>query len=145
MYPIWTGTFNIYPKIVSAESGAELNSIVFRGEEPLFDVDRVAISSLENQYAALIARRIGGVIVKNVVAERIRKENPLLGDLALLAMYASDRADLRQWSTLPKVFKVYRASLPAGEYKLKINGDEKSSRLVVKPGGKVFVLNRNFH
>ncbi len=145
MYPIWSSVFNVNPELGPLNSNQPLNSVHFKGQETLFDVDRVAIASLEDKYLSLVARRIGGAIVKEVVADRIRKENRLLGDIALLAMYASDRADLRQWSTLPKTFKIYRASVPPGDYQLKIDGEEKSSRLIVKPGGKVFVSHRTFN
>lgn len=144
MYPIYSTVFNIRPQIYSASGTNESQLGSFRGQEILFDVDRVAVASLEDQYASLVARRIGGIIVKNIVAERLRKENQLLGDLALLAMYASDRADLRQWSTLPKAFRVYRLTVPAGEYQLRIDGETKKDHLVVKPGAKVFVSHRTF-
>lgn len=145
MYPIWSSVFNINPQIMPLHSDKPLSLSHFVGQETLFDVDRVAIASLEDKYLSLVARRIGGAIAKEIVAERLRKENQLLGDLALLAMYASDRADLRQWSTLPKSFKIYRASVPPGEYQLRIDGEEKNPRLLVKPGGKVFVSHRTFN
>jgi hypothetical protein len=144
MYPIWSSVFNISPKLYSVNGGEEVSQSQFGGQETLFDVEKVAVASLEAQYLALVARRIGGAIVKEVVAERLRKENQLVGDLALLAMYASDRADLRQWSTLPRSFKIYRASVPPGEYQLRINGEVKTARLAIKPGGKVFVSHRTF-
>jgi hypothetical protein len=144
MYSISSSISNINPRIFQGQGAGEINSSGFRGQETLYDVERVAVASLEDQYLALIARRIGGAIVKEVVAERIRKENPLLGDLALLAMYASDRADLRQWSTLPRSFKIYRAVLPPGTYQLEIDGQEKKSPLLIKPGSKVFISHRTF-
>lgn len=144
MYPVLSTISNIRPQLISLTSQSGAARWEFRGQETLFSVDQVAIASLEDQYAALIARRIGGAIAKELVAERLRRENQLLGDLALLAMYVSDRADLRQWSTLPKSFKVYRATVPPGEYQLLINGQEKNPRLQIKPGSKVFISERTF-
>ncbi len=145
MYPIWSSQSNLNIEVVSKSSGNSLSDLTIKGENELFSVDKIAVSSLNDQYASLIARRIGGVIVKEVVAERIRKENQLLGDIALIAMYASDRADLRQWSTLPKAFRIYRISTPPGEYLLKINGEIKQSPVQVRSGGKVFVTERTFN
>lgn len=144
MYPNWSAVDRINPELQSTGLVEKSKLYSFKGDQSLFDVDRIAIASLEDQYASLVARRIGGVIVKQMLAERIRKENQLAGDLALLAMYASDRADLRQWSTLPKTFRIYRAMVPAGEYQLRIDGAEKISRLQVRPNGKVFVSHRTF-
>lgn len=145
MYPIWSGKFGVHPQLTPINGGSGADPILFDGSETLFDVDRVAISSLEDKYLALIGRRIGGAIVKEVVAERLRKENQLLGDLALVAMYATDRADLRQWSTLPKNFKIYRAFVPPGNYRLTIDGEEKLASVSVKAGTKVFVSHRTFN
>lgn len=143
MYPVWSGKLSITPSVYSLVDKSPNVVAPFRGEETLFSVEKIAISSLEDQYASLIARRIGGAIVKEVVAERIRKENRLLGDVALLAMYASDRADLRQWSTLPRTFKVYRLPLPAGEYKLDIDGIEKVKKIKLKENEKFFFNHRS--
>lgn len=144
MYPIWAMRTELVPELNSVNKLPDHSPIRFRGEEVLFNVDRVAVESLDDQYAALVARRIGGAIAKEVVAERIRKENQLLGDLALIAMYATDRADLRQWSTLPKNFKIYRAMVPAGDYRLTFTDGLRERNLQIKPGQKVFVAERTF-
>lgn len=143
MYPVWSGKLSITPKAypLNIENASPLGP--FKNDETLFSVEKVAIASLDDQYAALIARRIGGVVVKEVVAQRIRKDNQLLGDIALLAMYASDRADLRQWSTLPRTFKVYRLPLPPGEYRLEIDGMEKNKSITLKPNEKFFTTYRS--
>lgn len=143
MYPVWSGKLSIAPKAypLNIEKASALGP--FKNDETLFSVEKVAIASLDDQYAALIARRIGGAVVKEVVAQRIRKDNQLLGDIALLAMYASDRADLRQWSTLPRTFKVYRLPLPPGEYRLEIDGMEKNKSITLKPNEKFFTTYRS--
>jgi hypothetical protein len=144
MYPMWSLRTDINPELVPLPDLNSSASIGFGNQDVLFNVDQVAVDSLEDQYAALVARRIGGAVAKEILAERIRKENQLLGDLALIAMYASDRADLRQWSTLPKNFKIYRASVPAGDYQLRISGQIKAENLHLKAGEKVFINQRTF-
>jgi hypothetical protein len=42
-------------------------------------------------------------------------------------MYASDRADLRQWSFLPKEFQMARIRVKPGKYKMKISTQNKYS------------------
>ncbi len=142
MYPIWSQKLSIYPQLfrVSDESqNASKTDNSFIGDETLFSVEKIAIASLEDQYAALIARRIGGAVAKEVVAHQIRQKNQLMGDLALIAMYASDRADLRQWSTLPREFKIYRKSVQPGEYNLQVDYGEEKRTIKVHPGAKVFI------
>lgn len=143
MRPVWSSQSTIQPQL-TFQGEAAAKPIEMADQPILFDVEPIAIQSLESQYAALVARRMAGIVAKRVMAERIRQDNELAGSLALLAMTLSDRADLRQWSTLPKAFKIYRARVPAGIYELRIDGQEKNSRLEVKPGGKVFVTHRTF-
>jgi hypothetical protein len=143
MYPVWSGKLSIVPKIYPLSGGEAMSFGSFKNEETVFSVERIAIASLEDQYASLIARRIGGAVVKEVVAARIRKDNQLLGDIALLAMYASDRADLRQWSTLPRTFKIYRLILAPGDYKLDIDGQEKNNKITLKSGEKFITTHRS--
>jgi len=85
-------------------------------------VNDAAIATLQDDAAALIARRIGSAIVKDQVAQEIRKKNELLGALALVAMHVSDRADLRQWSTMPATIQVIRKTLPPGKYDFSLQG-----------------------
>lgn len=148
MYPVWSvqQDIDIALKPLSSSAPSTLMTAEFQGpsREPLFEVDPIAVQSLESQYLALVARRMAGIVAKQMVAERIRRDNALMGDLAQIAMSLSDRADLRQWSTLPKLFKVYRMRVPSGEYSLHIDSQEKNSRLLVKPNGKVFVNHRTF-
>ncbi len=88
----------------------------------VYDVDGVAIDTLEKDFGALVARRVGGVVAKAVVADQIRQKNQLLGDLAWIAMNVADRADLRQWSTLPASIQIGRVLLKPGKYKIAIQG-----------------------
>ena len=90
--------------------------------ERIYSVEDVAIKSLDDQYAELVAKRIGGVVAKEVVADQIRQKNEMLGMIVQVAMHASDRADLRQWSTLPESFQIARMPLSPGKYKVQLVG-----------------------
>lgn len=88
----------------------------------VYDVDQVAISTLEKDFGALVARRVGGIAAKAIVSDQIRQKNQLLGDLTWIAMNLADRADLRQWSTLPASIQMVRVYLKPGSYRISAQG-----------------------
>lgn len=90
--------------------------------QELFSVNDTAIATLEDQYSTLVARRFGGVVTKAVVADQFRQKNQALGELAWIVMNVSDRADLRQWSTLPASLHIVRVPLREGSYRYSIQG-----------------------
>lgn len=90
--------------------------------EKIFSVDDIAVKTLRDKYAGLIAKRLAGIAAKAVVADQIRQKNKALGELAWIGMNLADRADLRQWSSLPSSFQVARVRLKPGHYKIKITG-----------------------
>lgn len=120
----------------------------------VYDVADAAIESLNDDRGALLARRVGAYVAKDVVAERIRKDNELLGVLAWFAMHASERADLRQWSTLPRSIQVIRIPVKEGSNDIVVQGldgmgaptadrlERKDLRL--RAGEKKFLIWRTF-
>ncbi len=114
----------------------------------IFSVQQVAIKALNDDFARLAAMRVAGVAAKAVVSDQIRQKNPLLGDLAFLALNATDRADLRQWSTLPESFQIARIPIKAGKYRVRVtglntnggnSGESMPEKLIqVSPGAKTF-------
>ena len=113
LYPVNSMIENIELKVVETNQSARA--------EDLYSIEKVAMETLEDNYNELVAKRVGGVVAKAVVADQIRQKNQVLGDLAYIAMLASDRADLRQWSTLPKGFQIARIQLPPGKYTVDLN------------------------
>jgi hypothetical protein len=88
----------------------------------IYNVEQVAIQTLREDYGALVARRMGGIVAKAVVADQIRQKNELLGHVAWIAMNIADQADLRQWSTLPETIQMVKILLPPGKYKIQLQG-----------------------
>jgi hypothetical protein len=88
--------------------------------ELLYNIEKVSIDTLEKDYGSLVARRVGGIVAKEVVADQIRQKDELLGAVAWVVMHASDRADLRQWSTLPRSIQIARIPLPPGKYNVQV-------------------------
>ncbi|MES2801176.1 MAG: hypothetical protein V4654_01680 [Bdellovibrionota bacterium] len=115
----------------------------------VYDVDRMAMITLDKDYSSLVARRIGGIAAKAVMSDQIRQKNEFLGSVAWIAMNLADRADLRQWSTLPSKIQMARVFLKPGKYDIKVLGldsadlptaDVMPNQVIeIKSGKKVFV------
>jgi hypothetical protein len=88
----------------------------------IYSVQDTSMRALEDAFAPLIAKRIAAVVAKAAVSNQVAKKNEGLGALMNFAMLIADRADLRQWSTLPETVQVARVELPAGRYKVDIQG-----------------------
>jgi hypothetical protein len=86
------------------------------------NITDVAIKTLDDQYAGLVAKRVGGIVVKEVAADQIRQKNELLGAAAWIALHVADQADLRQWTTLPASFQVAKIRLRPGNYRVRVVG-----------------------
>lgn len=155
MFPVWSRTQGISVKVFNSknESSFDDSSIRYR-QEPLFSVEKMAIQSLEDQFASLVGRRIVGAITKNVLADQVRQKNEALGLLTNIVLHASDRADLRQWSTLPSGFQIVRIPLDEGEYNISIQGRDSgytstneswNNPVKIISGKKVFQMIRSLH
>ncbi|MCC7440091.1 MAG: hypothetical protein IT285_00570 [Bdellovibrionales bacterium] len=116
----------------------------------LHDIEATAIQNLEDKYAAMVAKRIAGVVAKEVVAHQIEKQtnSPLAGFLARVFFHASDQADTRSWNLLPRDLQILRFTAEPGEreVRLKPRGGWRSvdesqwvKRVSVKAGKTVFV------
>lgn len=102
----------------------------------VYNVERAAIETLQHDYAWLSAKRIGAFATKEIVADQIRQQNEALGNVAWLAMQLSERADLRQWSTLPQSVQLVRVPLKAGSYNISLQGTTANGAL--SGDGKAF-------
>lgn len=135
-----------FPRLVSVTRGYPNFSVsVFPGEysseqtqmvsyangQPIYSVDDVAIMALEGDYARLVGSRIAGIATKAVLAEQLRQKDNALGQIAWIAMNLADRADLRQWSTLPSSFSIARIPVKAGRYNVRME----SNGVIVREGG----------
>jgi hypothetical protein len=115
----------------------------------IFSVTDTAIKTLNDDYARLVGMRLAGIGAKAVVADQIGQKNKALGAVAWLAMNLADRADLRQWSTLPQTFQIARLPLKPGTYKVNVEGlgygntpsgeNMPEREVVIRPGKKTFI------
>ncbi|MEQ1879220.1 MAG: hypothetical protein ABL958_21460, partial [Bdellovibrionia bacterium] len=149
-----------FPKLYAVPSITRYARIEVDGgptetSQPIYSVQDIAIKTLDDAYAGLVAKRIGGVVAKHVVAEEIRKKDELLGAIAWIGMNIADQADLRQWSTLPETFQVARVPIKSGKYRVRVqgldgglgpSGEQMPEREVeIRPGKKAFVIWRSFN
>lgn len=142
--------------VSSYTTGAQLE-VVGVGKEntqKVYNLEKVAIKTLNDQYAPLVAKRIAGMATKEILADQVRQKNKQLGALVGFVLHATDRADLRQWSTLPESFQIAKIRVPPGKYKVRATGlnslgevnheSSELTELVVKPGRKTFFTFRTY-
>jgi hypothetical protein len=120
----------------------------------IFDIENIAIKTLNDQMGALVAKRAAGMVAKEAVAKRVSKDNEVLGLAMFIAMHASDRADVRQWSTLPQTIQIARAYLPTGEHSIDVKGfsaygeatgEAKTfEKVKIRPQKKTFIMWRSY-
>lgn len=120
----------------------------------IYDVQTAATQTLKDDQMLLAAKRAAGVATKAVLASQVQqKEGPLAGFLTMLALSAGDHADLRQWSTLPQTIQTVRVMMPAGKYRISLEGlgsgqystgeNMAAEEIEVKSGQKKFVIWRS--
>jgi len=117
----------------------------------LFDIEATAIKELDSRLAGIVAKKIGGVVVKEIVANQVAKQtkSEAAGVLTSLLLHLSDKADLRSWTTLPARLQLARMIVPAGRHDVVLDmvspfgserkGIKRWKDLEVKPGETVFI------
>ncbi len=92
------------------------------GTQDIYDVSEAAIKTLADDRLSLLGRRAAGIVAKKVVSDKLGEHDSALGAIAWIALNATDRADLRQWSTLPNSFQIVRMQIPPGKYQVQARG-----------------------
>lgn len=116
----------------------------------LFDIENTAILELEERRSALVAKKIGGIVAKQVAAHGVEKitKSPELGAMSALLLHLTDRPDLRSWSFLPAKLQLARVPLPQGSHEIVLegagawgqsNGWKKKMRVEIQAGKMTFV------
>lgn len=92
---------------------------------PLADIGRLARAALRDQMPAIIARAIARISVKTgaaiAVGEEVDKD---LGTFLAIALMATNKADLRSWSTLPLSMMAWNGPLKPGQYPISLHIDD---------------------
>jgi hypothetical protein len=138
--------------VYSYAVGAQLN---IEGRDPIqiplaYSIQDVAVKTFTEDYGSLVGGRVAGLVAKEIFADQIRQKNEDLGNLIWFILQISDRADLRQWSTLPQNFLILRESMPAGKYNVSLQGIDRygattsdsllNQQVEIKNGHKSFMI-----
>lgn len=123
--PGWNAIPKFYPRhnpVVAAK--VLVDGVDVGATYRLYDIESAAIRNLDEKWGGLLAKKIGGVVAKEVVGKQIENvtDSPLLGLLAKVALHASDQADLRSWSLLPKDLQILRVPVAAGVHTVRLEG-----------------------
>ena len=147
--------FALMPRFQRRDSSSDYVSLRTGAKKartfPLYDIEQVAILELESRIALIAAKKVGGLVAKELVSRAIENEtkSPLLGALLRVALFSQDKADLRSWTTLPARLQLARVVVPAGRHNVALDmvmrsgyeavGVKLWENIEVKPGQKVFL------
>ncbi len=116
--------------------------------QKIYSVSDVAIKTLDDAYAVLVAKAAANVASRMIISDQVRQKNELLGLATWIGLAATDQADVRHWSTLPETLQFARVRVAPGVHDVKIvgltsagqtSGEEKSFQINVAAGKKVFL------
>jgi uncharacterized protein len=117
--------------------------------QKIYSASEIAIKTLNDAFAGLVAKRAAGIAAKAVVANQISQKNKLLGALTWVGLNAADQADTRQWETLPESLQFARLLVSPGEHTIRVVGLDSQGQptgeanvfehVKVEPGKKVFL------
>ena len=94
---------------------------------------------MEIQLAPLFAKRAAVVVGKKVLSREVYKKDQGLGLITDLLLSVSERADLRQWSLLPKSIQVARINVKPGRHNIIVKGNGVYETEVLCEFSKVYV------
>lgn len=118
-------SFDKIPKLFPVGTIAMKASLEVNGKkaktQTIYNLQDVAIKSLEEQYALIIGKRVGGLAAKFIVSQQVAKKNEALGMATWIGLNLMDQADLRQWSNLPETFQIARMYLKPGTYDVNVS------------------------
>ncbi len=97
--------------------------------ETVENIDRLARAALDEDMPAVMARAVARAVVKYQSQKQANEQHALAGFLLTVTNLATERADTRSWTTLPKEIQMARVMLPAGEHDVRIE--------IMNPAGAV--------
>ncbi|MCU0420116.1 MAG: hypothetical protein MUC38_10740 [Cyclobacteriaceae bacterium] len=115
------------------------------GFELLQDVNKIAFKSLQQRMDMEFSKALIRVAFKKVTEHQLKKENRALGSVLGIIHAATEKADTRNWQTLPHSIHYVRVPLQVGQNELTLrlmepNGktDDHVFTYHVKPGQLLF-------
>lgn len=122
-----TGTRIAFPKYVEREpyfhyANLQLGDDFFRLDK-VEDINAIAFKTLQERMLKELGSGLLRVALKKTVEQQVRKENEGLGFLIGVLNFASEKADTRNWQTLPHTIHYTRVPLNEGENVVKFHTD----------------------
>jgi hypothetical protein len=98
--------------------------------ETVENVDKLARQALDEDMPLIMARAMARAVVKYQSQRKAQEQNDLAGFLLTVTNLATERADTRSWTTLPKEIQMTRVLLPAGQQHVSIEIVNSAGRVV---------------
>jgi hypothetical protein len=122
-HPDWYSIPKFYPRynpVLYAE--VEVDGARRGGTMKLHDIEWTAMENLNEKWGGMIAKKIAGVVAKEVVGKQVENmtDSPLLGFATKMFFYVSDQADLRSWNLLPRDLQIARMVVDPGVHTVKV-------------------------
>jgi len=88
--------------------------------ETVENIDSLARHALDEEMPLIMTRAIARAVVKYQSQKSANEQHALAGFLLTVTNLATERADTRSWTTLPKEIQMTRVMLPAGQQDVSI-------------------------
>jgi hypothetical protein len=92
------------------------------------DINKIAFKALEERMGFEFGKALARVAIKKAAEYALKKENENMGALLGLFNSFSEKADTRNWQTLPHSVYYARVPLPVGETTIRLNLESRSSQ-----------------
>jgi hypothetical protein len=116
-----------FPKYVEREPYFRNAELVVEGQryplEVSQNIDEIALATLEDRMMRDLASSLLRLAAKQAAEYAVRKKSEGLGALLSGVNAITEKADTRNWQTLPYEISYARISLPEGRYDVELNSD----------------------
>ncbi|RZT95572.1 hypothetical protein EV201_0195 [Ancylomarina subtilis] len=103
------------------QASIELDSLTHFNLEKAEDINAIAFKCLKDRMVRELANSIIRLATKKALEEYTRSQDKTMGTLLSIANALTEKADTRNWQTLPHSIYYTRIKLKPGKYKLKLN------------------------
>jgi len=114
-----------FPKYVERPTYYERAFVMMDGKrfavEQVEDVNAIAFKSLEDRFIREVSTSLLRLALKKVAEYELQKQNEAIGALATIANAVTEKADTRNWQTLPHSISYSRVPLNKGSNTLKLH------------------------
>jgi hypothetical protein len=121
-----------FPKYTERKHLLNKGEVVVNGKQFPFqiaeDINAIAFKTLQDRMLRELSNSLLRLALKQAAEEAVRKENEAIGAAVSLFNAVTEKADTRNWQTLPYHISYTRLALPVGEHQLEMIGYSGMSR-----------------